>query len=107
MRAGQSPAVGREVLDDDTRTVEDLLLGVRMADGLRVAGLTAEQHAQVEVLVADGLGSVGAGRLASPGRVGCSPMRWCADWSAEVRGRLGRDAARVPPEVGQVSGGRP
>jgi oxygen-independent coproporphyrinogen-3 oxidase len=63
LRAGQSPAVGREVLDDDTRAVEEILLGVRMSDGLRVAGLTAAQRSEVEVLVADGLGEVAAGRF--------------------------------------------
>jgi oxygen-independent coproporphyrinogen-3 oxidase len=63
LRAGQSPAVGREVLDDDTRAVEEILLGVRMADGLPVDGLTAAQQAEVDVLVSDGLGSVGDGRF--------------------------------------------
>jgi putative oxygen-independent coproporphyrinogen III oxidase len=71
LRAGQSPAVGREVLDGDTRAVEDILLGVRMADGLRVDGLTAEQRSEVDVLVTDGLGSVSGGRflLTRPGRL--------------------------------------
>ena len=71
LRAGQSPAVGREVLDDDTRAVEGILLGVRMADGLRVDGLTAAQRREVDVLVADGLGSVSGGwfLLTRPGRL--------------------------------------
>jgi putative oxygen-independent coproporphyrinogen III oxidase len=71
LRAGQSPAVGREVLDDDTRAVEEILLGVRMADGLPVAGLTAGQRSEVDVLVADGLGAVSGGRflLTRPGRL--------------------------------------
>ena len=70
-RAGQSPAVGREVLDDDTRSVEGILLGVRMADGLRVDDLTAGQRNEVDVLVADGLGTVSRGRLilTRPGRL--------------------------------------
>ncbi len=63
LRAGQSPAVGREVLDDDTRAVEEILLRVRMAEGLPVADLTAGQQAEVDVLVSDGLGEVVAGRF--------------------------------------------
>ncbi len=39
--AGQSPAVGREVLDAGTRAVEEIMLGVRMADGLIVDDLSA------------------------------------------------------------------
>jgi oxygen-independent coproporphyrinogen-3 oxidase len=63
LRAEQSPAVGREVLDDDTRAVEEILLRVRMAEGLPVADLTAGQQAEVGVLVSDGLGEVVAGRF--------------------------------------------
>jgi oxygen-independent coproporphyrinogen-3 oxidase len=55
--------VGREVLDDDTRSVEGILLGVRMADGLRVDELSAAQQGEVEVLVSDGLGEVAGGRF--------------------------------------------
>jgi oxygen-independent coproporphyrinogen-3 oxidase len=71
LQEGQSPAVGREVLDDDTRAVEEILLGVRMADGLRVAELSPRQRGEVDLLVADGLGSVAGGRfrLTRPGRL--------------------------------------
>jgi oxygen-independent coproporphyrinogen-3 oxidase len=71
LQEGQSPAVGREVLDDDTRAVEEILLGVRMADGLRVAELSTRQRGEVDLLVADGLGSVAGGRfrLTRPGRL--------------------------------------
>jgi putative oxygen-independent coproporphyrinogen III oxidase len=71
LRLGQSPAVGREVLDDDTRAVEEVLLGVRMAEGLRVDELTVGQRGEVDLLVADGLGSVAGGRfrLTRPGRL--------------------------------------
>jgi len=61
--AGRSPAVGREVLDADTRAVEEILLGVRMADGLRVCDLTTGQQAELDLLVSDGLGSVAGGRF--------------------------------------------
>ena len=61
--AGQSPAVGREVLDAGTRAVEEIMLGVRMADGLIVDDLSAVQRGEVDVLVSDGLGSVAGGRF--------------------------------------------
>lgn len=71
LRAGQSPAVGREVLDADTRALEEILLGVRMADGLRVDELTSAQQGELDVLVSEGLGSVAGGRfrLTRPGRL--------------------------------------
>lgn len=71
LRAGQSPAVGREVLDPGTRAVEEILLGVRMVDGLGLDDLSVGQQRELEVLVADGLGSVAGGRfrLTRPGRL--------------------------------------
>jgi oxygen-independent coproporphyrinogen-3 oxidase len=63
LRAGQSPAVGREVLDAGTRAVEEVLLGVRMSEGLLVGDLTPAQQDEVRLLVADGLGSVTGGRF--------------------------------------------
>ncbi|HYN56831.1 MAG TPA: radical SAM family heme chaperone HemW [Motilibacterales bacterium] len=71
LRAGQSPAVGREVLDEETRQVEAIMLGVRMAEGLAMAGLTRGQLGEVDVLLAEGLGSVDGGRfrLTRPGRL--------------------------------------
>jgi oxygen-independent coproporphyrinogen-3 oxidase len=55
LRAGQSPAVGREVLDAATRGVEDLMLGVRMAQGIVLADLPVDQRAEARALVDDGL----------------------------------------------------
>nr|WP_236779152.1 radical SAM family heme chaperone HemW [Agromyces seonyuensis] len=53
--AGDSPAVGRETLDADTRETERVLLLSRIRDGLDVAGLhTGGRHA-VAGLIADGL----------------------------------------------------
>jgi oxygen-independent coproporphyrinogen-3 oxidase len=71
LRAGLSPAVGREVLAADTRALEEILLGVRMADGLRVDELTSPQQGELDVLVSEGLGSVAGGRfrLTRPGRL--------------------------------------
>jgi oxygen-independent coproporphyrinogen-3 oxidase len=71
IRAGQSPAVGREVLDPATRGVEDLMLGVRMAQGIALADLSVDQRGEVAALVEDGLGVLVEGRmvLTRPGRL--------------------------------------
>ena len=66
LRAGASPAIGRETLDTDTRRVEDVLLRVRLADGLPIAGLPEQGRAAVAGLIADGLVD---GRAAIGGRV--------------------------------------
>ena len=52
LRGGHSPAVGREVLDPDTRRVEDVLLRVRLAEGLPVTGL---DPSQIDQVVGEGL----------------------------------------------------
>jgi oxygen-independent coproporphyrinogen-3 oxidase len=53
--AGVSPAAGRETLDDDTRTVERVLLKVRIRDGIPVAELPAGGRRAVAGLIADEL----------------------------------------------------
>ncbi|MET4782311.1 radical SAM family heme chaperone HemW [Glaciihabitans sp. UYNi722] len=53
--AGQSPAAGRETLDDETRRVERVLLRTRIREGLDVAELTASGRTAVAGLIADGL----------------------------------------------------
>ncbi|MDQ1563510.1 MAG: hypothetical protein QOI14_461, partial [Actinomycetota bacterium] len=53
--AGQSPAAGRESLDDETRRVERVLLAVRIREGLAVNELTAEGRTAVAGLIADEL----------------------------------------------------
>lgn len=63
---GGSPAAGRETLDADTRRVERVLLGVRVADGLPTAELDDAGRAAVAGLIADGLVD---GRAAIAGRV--------------------------------------
>jgi len=63
---GESPAVGRETLDAETRRVEDVLLRSRIADGLPTETLTASGRAAVAGLIADGLIE---GRNAIAGRV--------------------------------------
>jgi putative oxygen-independent coproporphyrinogen III oxidase len=53
--AGQSPAAGRETLDEETRRVERVLLRTRIREGLAVAELTAGSRTAVAGLIADGL----------------------------------------------------
>ncbi len=53
--AGSSPAQGREVLSDETRRVERVLLETRLVDGLDVRILTPSGRRAVAGLIADGL----------------------------------------------------
>ena len=53
--ASGSPAAAREVLTDDQRADERVLLGVRLADGLPIAALSPRAAHAVAGLVADGL----------------------------------------------------
>ncbi len=61
--AGESPAAGREVLDPATRSVEELMLGIRMSPGVPVAGLSARQQSELPGLQEQGLTEVVGGRL--------------------------------------------
>lgn len=61
-----SPAAAREVLTDEQRTDEDVLLGVRLREGLPTERLTPGGRRAVAGLVADGLVD---GRSAVAGRV--------------------------------------
>lgn len=53
--AGESPAVGRETLDADTRYVEDIMLRTRLAEGLDLSRLREPGRLAVAGLMADGL----------------------------------------------------
>jgi oxygen-independent coproporphyrinogen-3 oxidase len=55
VEAGLSPAAAREVLDDDTRAMERVLLEVRLSAGLPTGALSGEGRQAVAGLVADGL----------------------------------------------------
>ena len=55
VRAGLSPAAARETLTTAERYEEDVLLGVRLADGMPVARLRPEGAAAIPGLIADGL----------------------------------------------------
>src|SRR5699024_7041890 len=52
---GVSPALAREVLDDQTRQVERVLLGTRIHSGVEIAQLGDESRREVPGLIADGL----------------------------------------------------
>ncbi|MCU1414307.1 MAG: coproporphyrinogen oxidase [Microbacteriaceae bacterium] len=53
--AGQSPAAGRETLDDETRRVERVLLRSRIREGLAVSELEPAGRTAVAGLIAEGL----------------------------------------------------
>ncbi|HEY0259411.1 MAG TPA: radical SAM family heme chaperone HemW [Lacisediminihabitans sp.] len=53
--AGDSPAAGRETLDEETRRVEEVLLATRIREGLPVDRLTASGRTAVAGLIGDGL----------------------------------------------------
>ncbi len=55
LAAGESPALAREVLDDDTRRVERVLLETRIRAGLPIDVLDDDGRAAVAGLIAEGL----------------------------------------------------
>ncbi|CAN5476393.1 radical SAM family heme chaperone HemW [soil metagenome] len=63
LAADRSPALAREVLDDDTRRLERVLLEVRLREGLALDVLDAAGPAAVAGVVADGTGEVCGDRL--------------------------------------------
>jgi len=76
--AGQSPAAGREVLDESTRQLEAVLLGTRLRDGFPVDSLATAGRRAVAGLMADELVDA---RAALAGRI-----------ELTLRGRLLADA---------------
>ncbi|WP_019175173.1 radical SAM family heme chaperone HemW [Brevibacterium ravenspurgense] len=52
---GQSPAIGREVLDADTRRLEDLMLRARIRQGMRLSELPAGTELLLEQFAKQGL----------------------------------------------------
>ncbi|HEX5118219.1 MAG TPA: radical SAM family heme chaperone HemW [Pseudonocardiaceae bacterium] len=55
LASGHSPAAGRELLTDADRTVERVLLELRLSDGLPVTALAGAAPAEAALAVADGL----------------------------------------------------
>ncbi|MEO6943789.1 MAG: coproporphyrinogen III oxidase, partial [Lacisediminihabitans sp.] len=53
--AGQSPGAGREVLDEETRRIERVLLQSRIVEGLPIAELTGKGRSAVAGLIAENL----------------------------------------------------
>jgi len=66
VQRGVSPAAAREVLDEETRRMEEVMVGVRLADGLPVERLSPSARREVAGLIADGLADA---RAALAGRV--------------------------------------
>jgi oxygen-independent coproporphyrinogen-3 oxidase len=62
VQAGE-PAAGREVLSAETRRFERVMLGVRLAEGLETAPLSAAGLAAAHRLAADGLVRLSGGRI--------------------------------------------
>ncbi len=63
LASGVSPAQGREVLTDDERRVERVLLELRLAEGLPLDVLTPTERARVPALEREGLVGVEGDRL--------------------------------------------
>ncbi|GAA2182668.1 radical SAM family heme chaperone HemW [Brooklawnia cerclae] len=63
LSAGRSPGQAREVLDDESRRVERVLLELRLADGLPLDVLTARERARLDGFGARGLVTVASGRV--------------------------------------------
>ncbi len=63
LRPGRSPAAGREVLDAATRSVEQVMLQVRLAEGLPVSSIDPGRRGELAALRVAGLGQVHDDRL--------------------------------------------
>jgi len=63
---GESPAAGRELLDEPTRRLERVMLATRVAEGLPLPELGPAAAPEIAALVADGLAE---GRAALDGRL--------------------------------------
>ena len=68
---GASPAAGRELLDDETRRIERIMLELRLADGLPLDALDDAGRTAAAQIAADGLATVDGGgvRLTLRGRL--------------------------------------
>jgi oxygen-independent coproporphyrinogen-3 oxidase len=63
LHSGLSPAQAREVLDDDTRRIETVMLRTRLRDGLPLDLLDAAGRAEAERMRREGLLELDEGRL--------------------------------------------
>ena len=64
LRDGRSPAYAGEILDEDTRELERVMLGMRTSEGIELAGLPGTRQAD-EAGAALGDGAVSGGRVAA------------------------------------------
>ena len=80
LRDGRSAAYAGEILDEDTRELERVMLGVRTSEGIELAGLPGTRQADEAGAVAD----VGT---ASGGRVAALIADGLIDGAAALRGR--------------------
>ncbi len=71
---GVSPAAAREVLDDETRRVERVLLETRLVTGLSLGSLDGPGRAAVPALVSDGLAELSAADVARTTSAADSPV---------------------------------
>jgi putative oxygen-independent coproporphyrinogen III oxidase len=55
LESGRSPAAGREQLDDKARTMERIMLGIRLREGLSMLDVPRDAHGKVPQLVTWGL----------------------------------------------------
>jgi coproporphyrinogen III oxidase-like Fe-S oxidoreductase len=55
LESGDSPAAGRELLDDNARLMERIMLGIRLREGLSMLDVPRAAHAKVPQLVSWGL----------------------------------------------------
>ena len=80
LRDGRSPAYAGEILDEDTRELERVMLGVRTSEGIELAGLPGTRQA-------DEAGALLDPGAASGGRVAALRADGLSDGSAALRGR--------------------
>ena len=80
LREGRSAAYAGEILDEDTRELERVMLGVRTSEGIELADLPATRE------IDEAGGSLGVG-VASSGRVAALIADGLIDGAAALRGR--------------------
>jgi len=80
LRGGRSPAYAGEILDEDTRELERVMLGVRTSEGIELAGLPGTRQA-------DEVGALLDAGVASGGRVAALIADGLIDGADALRGR--------------------
>ena len=81
LRDGRSPAYAGEILDEDTRELERVMLGVRTSEGIELAGLPGTRQG-------DEAGAVLDAGVASGGCVAALIADGLIDGAAALRGRV-------------------